>query len=95
MGEGNGSTKEGTAALEQDRGASKRPPWWKRLWEWTEFGKKTGWNWLELLSALAIPVVLAVVGFWFTTQQDALQQQIEDQRAKLERELEEQRAQDG
>jgi uncharacterized protein YjbI with pentapeptide repeats len=85
---------KGTHTAEQEKESTKRPPWWKRLWEWTEFGKKSGWNWLELLSALAIPVVLAVIGFWFTAQQDARQQQIEDQRAKLERELEEQRAQD-
>src|SRR5215217_380298 len=42
--------------------------WWKRLWDWTEFGKKTGWQWLELLSALAIPVVLAIAGYYFNTQ---------------------------
>jgi uncharacterized protein YjbI with pentapeptide repeats len=57
------------------------------------------------LSALAIPVVLAAAGLWFTAQQDARQQniedrraqqaqKIEDQRAAAERELAEQRAQD-
>jgi hypothetical protein len=66
--------------------------WWKRLWEWTEFGKKTGWQWLELLSALAIPVVLAVAGYWFTMQQDARQQAIEDQRAQQAQKIENQRA---
>jgi uncharacterized protein YjbI with pentapeptide repeats len=54
---------------------------------------------------LAIPVVLAAAGLWFTAQQDQRQQEIEgqrakqaqkieDQRAKAERELAEQRAQD-
>jgi hypothetical protein len=54
---------------------------------------------------LAIPVVLAAAGLWFTAQQDARQQniedrraqqaqKIEDQRAAAERELAEQRAQD-
>jgi uncharacterized protein YjbI with pentapeptide repeats len=62
------------------------------LWEWTEFGKKSGWNWLELLSALAIPVVLAIFGFWFTAQQDARQQKIENQRAKQAQNFEDQRA---
>src|SRR5919107_3639743 len=71
----------------------------------TGFGDKTLWDWLQLLSALAIPVVLAIAGFWFTTQQEARQQrietqsaqqaqEIETQRAEAERELAEQRAQD-
>jgi uncharacterized protein YjbI with pentapeptide repeats len=85
--------------------SSKKSPWWKRLWGWTGFGEKKLWDWLELLSSLAIPVVLAVAGFWFTAQQEQRQQRIEDQRAqqaqKIEnqradsaRQLEEQRAQD-
>jgi uncharacterized protein YjbI with pentapeptide repeats len=72
---------------------------------WTGFGDKTVWDWLQLLSALAIPVVLAGAGLWFTAQQDARQQNIEDrraeqaqkiesQRAEAERKLAEQRAQD-
>src|SRR5215216_4298533 len=61
---------------------------------WTGFGDKTFWDWLQLLSALAIPVVLAAAGLWFTSQQDQRQQQIENQRAEAERELAEQRAQD-
>ena len=77
---------KGTPTSEQGKDSDKRPPWWKRwwkrLWEWTEFGKKTGWNWLDLLSALAIPVVLAIFGVWFTAQQDARQEQIADQRAQ-------------
>ena len=61
---------------------------------WTGFGDKTVWDWLQLLSALAIPVVLAAAGLWFTAQQDARQQNVEDERAKAERKLAEQRAQD-
>src|SRR5215207_7631671 len=61
---------------------------------WTGFGDKTFWDWLQLLSSLAIPVVLATAGLWFTAQQDQRQEKIEDQRAKSERQLEEQRAQD-
>src|SRR5215218_9643662 len=61
---------------------------------WTGFGDKTFWDWLQLLSALAIPVVLAAAGLWFTAQQDARQQNVEDERAKAERKLAEQRAQD-
>jgi uncharacterized protein YjbI with pentapeptide repeats len=61
---------------------------------WTGFADKTLWEWLQLLGALAIPLVLAIAGFWFTTQQEARQQSIETQRAAAERELAEQRAQD-
>jgi hypothetical protein len=43
---------------------------------------------------LAIPVVLAAAGLWFTAQQDQRQQRTETQRAEAERELAEQRAQD-
>jgi uncharacterized protein YjbI with pentapeptide repeats len=43
---------------------------------------------------LAIPVVLAAAGLWFTAQQDARQQNIENQRAEAERELAKHRAQD-
>jgi uncharacterized protein YjbI with pentapeptide repeats len=78
----------------KQRTSSKEHPWWKRLWGWTKFGEKSGWEYLELLSALAIPVVLAAAGFWFTAQQDQRQQQIEDQRAQAAQKIESQRAQE-
>ena len=67
--------------------------------------RKLLWDWLQLLSALAVPIVIAVAGFWFTTNQNARQQDLEsyraareqelaDQRAQVDREIEEQRAQD-
>jgi hypothetical protein len=59
---------------------------------WTGFGDKTVWDWLQLLSALAIPVVLAAAGLWFTAQQDQRQQVIEGQRAKQAQKIENQRA---
>src|SRR5215216_2999595 len=65
-----------------------------KLWEWTGFGEKKLWDWLQLLSALAIPIVLTAAGFWFTSQQARHQQHIEKQRAEAEQKLEEQRAQD-
>jgi uncharacterized protein YjbI with pentapeptide repeats len=54
--------------------------------------QKTLWDWLQLLGALAIPIVLAAAGFWFTMQQNTRQQQIEDQRAQQAQEIEDQRA---
>src|SRR5829696_7968162 len=53
------------------------------------FRGKTVWNWLEVL---IVPLVLVVIGFLFTMQQDARQQQIEDQRAQQAQKLENQRA---
>jgi uncharacterized protein YjbI with pentapeptide repeats len=47
-----------------------------------------------LLSALAIPVVLAVAGYYFSSQQDERQRLSEVRRAKSEQAIEEQRAQD-
>src|SRR5215204_7704898 len=44
---------------------------------WTGFADKTLWEWLQLLGALAIPLVLAIAGFWFTTQQEARQTRFE------------------
>jgi len=61
---------------------------------WTGFGGQKLWDWLQLLSALAIPIVLAAAGFWFTAQQNENQRAIEDQRAEAEQKLAEQRAQD-
>ena len=49
---------------------------------WTGFGEKKLWDWLQLLSALAIPVVLAAAGLWFSGQQDRTQRAIEEQRAQ-------------
>ena len=82
--------EKGERAAEQEQEPGNRPPWWTRFLEWTEFRKKTGWQWLELLSALAIPVVLALFTYCQAQQQDL----IEAQRAESARMLEERRAQD-
>jgi uncharacterized protein YjbI with pentapeptide repeats len=74
-------------------------------YKWTGFGesvqpkpndqeiqpKKTLWDWLQLF---IVPLVLAAIGLWFAAQQDARQQQIEESRARSDRQIEEQRAQD-
>jgi uncharacterized protein YjbI with pentapeptide repeats len=67
------------STVEQEKEPSKQRPWWKRLWGWTGFGDKTVWDWLQLL---IVPIVVAVASFWFTQQQDARQQAIEEQRAQ-------------
>jgi uncharacterized protein YjbI with pentapeptide repeats len=65
-----------------------------KAWTLKALGGKTVWDWLQLLGVLAIPVVIAVGGWMFGAQQSAHQNELEDQRAKNERQIEEQRAQD-
>ena len=65
-----------------------------KAWTLKALGGKTVWDWLQLLGVLAIPVVIAVGGWMFSAQQSAHQNKLEDQRAKNERQIEEQRAQD-
>lgn len=69
------------------------PPSKRRIrWpKWTGFHNKTIW---DLLQLLIVPLMLAIVGFWFAAQQDQRQQRIETHRAAAERELANQRAQD-
>jgi hypothetical protein len=47
---------------------TKRSIRWPR---WTGFRGRTVWDWLELLSALAVPIVVVVVGAIFSAQQNA------------------------
>jgi Pentapeptide repeats (8 copies) len=44
---------------------------YKFNWDWTGFNRpsKTLWDWLQLLSALAIPVVVGFGAVWFTLRQ--------------------------
>jgi uncharacterized protein YjbI with pentapeptide repeats len=60
-------------------------------WTLKELGGKPVWEWLQLL---IVPVALAVIGLWFTAQQDARQQEIESSRAEAAQDLEEQVTQD-
>ncbi len=55
---------------------SKRKIRWSR---WTGFRGRTVWDWLQML---VVPLMLVSVGFWFTTQQEVRQQQLEDQRSQ-------------
>jgi uncharacterized protein YjbI with pentapeptide repeats len=72
----------------EEKDAHKGEP---KPWTLREFGGKTLWDWLQLL---IVPVVLSLITVVFAWQQDQRQQQTEDQRAKVARETEEQRAQD-
>jgi uncharacterized protein YjbI with pentapeptide repeats len=53
--------------------------------------KKTLWDWLQLL---IVPIVLSLITVAFTWQQNARQQEAEERRAEVERQIEEHRADD-
>jgi uncharacterized protein YjbI with pentapeptide repeats len=63
----------------------------RKPWTLREFGGKTLWDWMGLL---IVPVVLSLITVVFAWQQDIRQDQIEKKRAKAERELAKERAQD-
>jgi hypothetical protein len=55
----------------------------RTIWpRWTGLNGKTLWDWLLLISALAVPVLIGSAGLWFTWQQERHQQEIEDQRSQ-------------
>jgi hypothetical protein len=62
-----------------------------KTWTLREFGGQTVWGWMDLL---IVPLVLALVTFAFTWQQERRQSQLEGQRTETARHIEEQRAQD-
>ncbi len=94
-----GTVRNENYLVAQEREARKRT--WRRsphkrtlrsrLWDRTGLRGKTFWDWLQLL---VVPLVLVVVGLWFTAQQEARQQlELEARRAEEARALEERRIQ--
>jgi uncharacterized protein YjbI with pentapeptide repeats len=77
--------------MTEDEGTPTPQPDKSKPWTLREFGGKSVWDWMGLL---IVPIVLSLITIVFTIVQDLRQQWIEDQRAKVERELAEQRAQD-
>ncbi len=62
-----------------------------RAWDWTGFGDKTAWDWMQLL---IVPVVLAVGALLFNLSLNARQLDTKERRAALQIEAEDQRAQE-
>jgi uncharacterized protein YjbI with pentapeptide repeats len=62
-----------------------------RVWDWTGFGDKTAWDWMQLL---IVPVVLAVGALLFNLSLNARQLETEERRAAAQIEAEDQRAQE-
>jgi uncharacterized protein YjbI with pentapeptide repeats len=61
----------------------------RKPWTVKEFGGKPLWDWLQLL---IVPLVIAAIGFWFTASQNNRQQEIENQRAQQAQNIEDKRA---
>ena len=61
----------------------------RKPWTVKEFGGRPLWDWLQLL---IVPLVIAAIGFWFTSSQNGRQQRIEDQRAQQAQNIENERA---
>jgi uncharacterized protein YjbI with pentapeptide repeats len=61
----------------------------RKPWTVKEFGGRPLWDWLQLL---IVPLVIAAIGFWFTSSQNGRQQRIEDQRAQQAQNIENARA---
>jgi uncharacterized protein YjbI with pentapeptide repeats len=73
-------------------------PRWAYQWSWTGFGPSTGvptfqrisiarpaktlWDWLQLMSALLVPIAVAAAGFWFTRQQSQTESKIAESRQR-------------
>ena len=62
-----------------------------RAWDWTGFGDKTAWDWMQLL---IVPVVLAVGALLFNLSLNARQLETEERCAAAQIEAEDQRAQE-
>ena len=62
-----------------------------RAWDWTGFGDKTVWDWMQLL---IVPVVLAVGALLFNLSLNARQLETEERRGAAQIEAENQRAQE-
>ncbi len=50
-----------------------------KVWDWTGFGDKTAWDWMQLL---IVPLVLAVGAFSFNEAQTTRQLETEERRAE-------------
>lgn len=52
-----------------------------KVWDWTGFGDKTAWDWMQLL---IVPVVLAVGALLFNLSLNARQLDTEERRAEAQ-----------
>jgi uncharacterized protein YjbI with pentapeptide repeats len=76
---------------EEDTQQRKKKTCRGRAWDWTGFGDKTAWDWMQLL---IVPVVLAVGALLFNLSLNARQLETEERRAAAQIEAEDQRAQE-
>lgn len=58
--------------------------YWRRLWRWTGIPEKRGWDLLQLLTSISIPVILFVGGSLFTYWNNQQQIRIANEKRKDE-----------
>src|SRR5260370_22489639 len=66
------------------KGQKKLNSYHRKLFRWTGFSGKTLWDWLQLLAALAIPVVIAAGTLWFSAQQNEASFQASEKQHKTD-----------
>jgi len=78
-----------TGTLEENWDAAIKALKWQRLfqpfsnfWHWTGIQEKKGWEVVQLLVGISIPIVLFVGGQYFTTQNNEKQQSLADDKTK-------------
>src|SRR5215218_3701394 len=86
-----GSARRRLVQQEEDTQQRKKKTRRGRAWDWTGFGDKTAWDWMQLL---IVPVVLAVGALLFNLSLNARQLETEERRAAAQIEAEDQRAQE-
>jgi len=83
-----------TGTLEENWDAAIKALKWQRLlqpfsnfWHWTGIQEKKGWEVVQLLVGISIPIVLFVGGQYFTTQNNEKQQKLADDKTTQDRQL--------
>ena len=78
--------EEARAALEKER-LEANPSVLRRLWRWTGIGEKKGWDIIQLISTVSIPLLLWWGTQYFTDQNNKQQQELAKQNKIEEREI--------
>src|SRR5215218_354944 len=86
-----GSARRRLVQQEEDTQQRKKKTRRGRAWDWTGFGDKTAWDWMQLL---IVPVMLAVGALLFNLSLNSRQLETEERRAAAQIEAEDQRAQE-
>lgn len=70
------TTAENWEAAERELSRPKIARWTKSIFDWFGFSEKKGWDWLEFLARVSLPVVIAIGGWYWAGENSKQQQQI-------------------